>query len=162
LPNGIKKDRIVQKLNELKSKKIRFVIDSASFSFEDYKVLSPLLVKPNETEIKAYGKSVEEAVCRLLRCGIEYIAYSKCENGIELYNRNNKFIAKPPQIIPLSTVGAGDSAVAGFIYGLMKNLDIKETLKYAVSFGTANCMSAGGNPPSKFDVKELFEKIIIL
>jgi 6-phosphofructokinase 2 len=42
-----------------------------------------------------------------------------------------------------STIGAGDSAVAGFISGMVRGKDLKESLIYAAAAGTATTLSQG-------------------
>ena len=59
----------------------------------------------------------------------------------------------------VSTIGAGDSTVAGFIYAYILGVSGKDALKYAVSFGTAACLKAGTLPPDFNDIKEIFSKI---
>jgi 6-phosphofructokinase 2 len=43
----------------------------------------------------------------------------------------------------VNTVGAGDSAVAGFVYGLNLGLRPEEALQWAVAAGTATTMREG-------------------
>ena len=51
---------------------------------------------------------------------------------------------KPPRIARLkSSVGAGDSFMAGFLYGFLKGLDFELTLKLAAGAGASDCLSLG-------------------
>lgn len=42
-----------------------------------------------------------------------------------------------------NTIGAGDSAVAGFVYGLVEGKNLKDALIYAVAAGTATTLRPG-------------------
>jgi len=51
--------------------------------------------------------------------------------------------AYPPEVEAENTIGAGDSAVAGFVYGLAEGRSHKEALNYAVAAGTATTLRPG-------------------
>ena len=70
-------------------------------------------------------------------------------------------VAQSPKIEVLSTIGAGDSMLAGFIDGMVNGLDKSQVLKRAIAYGSASCMQNGTLPPQKKDVENL-EKIIIV
>ena len=109
---------------------------------------SPYIIKPNIFELEAALNtkltSIEEIVkaCRDLikEYNISYILVSMGEKGSILVSNT---IAYKADIIPvkvLSTVGAGDSMLAGFIYGLetYKDLDEKKCLEKALACGVAS------------------------
>ena len=91
--------------------------------------------------------------------GINNIAVSQGEKGIELHSKDSVMISVPQKIIPLSTVGAGDSSIAGFVCGLVNGFSMEKTLKLAVSCGTANCLSLGGATPTKENIKLCFQNL---
>ena len=57
-------------------------------------------------------------------------------------DKEEYFCAAPP-VKRLSTVGAGDSMVAGMVYMLQQNVALEETLKFGVACGTAATMNEG-------------------
>lgn len=155
-PKGIPNDFIVSSLLRFKNKNAKLVLDSASFSVDDYSKLKPFLIKPNEAELKKFGDMEKSAIKALLSCNIENIAYSQGERGIELYHGDEIIRAKAPQIKALSTVGAGDSSIAGFVCGIYKNLNKSQMLQLAVACGSANCLTPGGIIPSLDDIINCF------
>lgn len=159
LPHGISKEHIIKTIKNFKEKNKKIIIDSASFDLDDYKEISPYLIKPNEEEIKLFGKDMEDSIRNLLLAGVKNIAVSLGEKGIVLYSKNSTMISVPQKIKPLSTVGAGDSSIAGFVCGLVNGFSMEKTLKLAVSCGTANCLSPGGNTPTKENIKHCFQNI---
>ena len=69
---------------------------------------------------------------------------------------------RAPSISPISTIGAGDSMIAGFIAGYVQGFNKKECLKNAVAFGTAACLTEGTAPPSYEDVQRIRDKVVEL
>jgi len=71
------------------------------------------------------------------------------------------FIARPPKIKAISTIGAGDSSIAGFMAAAAAGKGSAEMLKTAVSYGSAACMSSGTRPPMPEDVSDIYEKVSV-
>jgi 1-phosphofructokinase len=70
------------------------------------------------------------------------------------------FSATAPRINAISTIGAGDSSIAGFLAATQKGLPAKDILKTAVSYGSAACLTEGTKPPRKDDIEALLKKTI--
>lgn len=62
----------------------------------------------------------------------------------------------------INTVGAGDSAVAGFVYGLVGGKSLKEALTCAVPAGTATALRPGTALCRKEDFQKLVPEIKLL
>ena len=65
----------------------------------------------------------------------------------------------PPGVIRKSTVGAGDSMVAGIVYYLSIGKTIHEAAQYGVACGTAATMNPGTELCRKVDVEKLYLEI---
>lgn len=168
LPKGIKVEDILGALEDLKARGVKIVIDSRSVSLDDLKRFKPWLVKPNKDEIEGYtGRKVscaEDALAvaeELYSLGIENVMISLGEDGAVLVNCDGSFLAKAPSVDALSTIGAGDSAVAGFIYGFKMGCSSSRRLAMSVAFGTASCMKEGTKPPDACDIKMIEKKIVV-
>jgi 1-phosphofructokinase family hexose kinase len=159
LPTNISSKFISKYLSKLSKKGCRLIIDSASFTIDDYKEIKPYLIKPNECEISIFGDTETSAIKSLLQSGVENIALSKGEKGIEYVNNQTHISITPPSINALSTVGAGDSSVAGFAYALSMGFNTKDSVKFAVACGSACCLTDGGMPPNKNDIMKIFHLI---
>ena len=81
--------------------------------------------------------------------------------GALLVSSEGVFSARPPKIEALSTIGAGDSSIAGFLAAKAEGCSAKDCLCRAVAYGTAACLSAGTKPPRREDVTELMDKIVL-
>lgn len=168
VPNGVDISACKEFLVGLKARGARVVIDSKSFTLDDIIEVKPWLIKPNGEEIEVYsGKAVENfADCssfaeRICEKGIENVMISLGEKGAMLQNAEGAFIAVPPAVSAVSTVGAGDSAIAGFIYAFADGDGSEERLKRAVAFGTAACLCEGTAPPKACDIADIMNKVKI-
>ena len=78
-----------------------------------------------------------------------------------LFTKDIKLKASSPKVEKKSTVGAGDSMVAGFVLSLSQGKTFEEALKYGVACGTAATMNPGTELCNKKDADTLFQKIIV-
>lgn len=153
-------------LARLKAKGAKIVLDSRSFGMLDILQARPWLIKPNQEEISQYlGRPVETledavaAAKEFAAGGIDHVMVSMGGQGAVLVSGDGVYLAKPPKIAPVSTIGAGDSTVAGFVAAAAAGCDTAETLKRAVAYGTAACLTEGSLPPQKTDIHKLLGKI---
>lgn len=168
LPSGPSMDAVKVLLGELSHRGARIVIDSRSFSLEDLRQVKPFLIKPNQEEISEYlGRQVSRfeeilsAAKDLHRDGIEHVMVSLGEGGAMLVCADGAFVATPPKIHALSTIGAGDSAIGGFLAAWSAGESSALCLRRTVAFGSAACLSEGTKPPRKEDVERLLPLITI-
>ena len=146
----------------------QLVLDSGALTREDLVFLRPALIKPNEEEVAAYvGHPVgtlTDAVSgarALASEGIANVMVSFGGEGALLVASGHTFIARPPKITPASTVGAGDSSIAGFLCAAAKEEPAMECLRTAVAFGTAACLTEGTNPPERDAVARILSHVEI-
>ena len=64
-------------------------------------------------------------------------------DGAMLITINKQFLVKPPNVTVHSTVGAGDSMVAGIVLSLSRGKSIIDAVKYGVACGTAATINSG-------------------
>ncbi len=168
LPGGVSMDSVKQFLNWLREKGARVVIDSKSFTLADLIEVKPYLIKPNEEEISAYlgreitaFEEVQEAAQMLHKQGIEYVMISLGAKGALLCCDEGCLVAVPPSVRVLSTIGAGDSSIGGFLAAAVAAEDACGRLCHAVSYGSAACMTEGTRPPRAEDVAALLREICV-
>ena len=168
LPVGISLDSAKSFLHRLKERGAKIVLDCRSFSVEDVIQIKPWLVKPNQLEVSNwFGVTVEnvkqaKALSVLLnQMGVENAMISLGDKGAVLAS-DQVYHAVAPKISAVSTVGAGDSALAGFLAASAEGCDKEACLIRAVAFGTAACLSEGNQPPHMEDVAALLSEISIV
>lgn len=123
----------------MKTLNVDFVVDINDEILKDILKYKPLLVKPNEDEIRNifnhqgylsksdlvyYGK-------KLQALGARYVIISLGEKGSMFFNKNQVYTSKNLNCEVISTVGAGDSMVAGFIAEYRKSQDALLAYKMA-------------------------------
>jgi 6-phosphofructokinase 2 len=79
--------------------------------------------------------------------------------GAMLVTKDVDEIFTPPQVERKSTVGAGDSMVAGIVLYLSNGNSISEAVKYGVACGTAATMNPGTELCRKKDADYLYSLI---
>lgn len=163
--SGMSMEKVKAFLLALKGKGARIVLDSKSFSLEDIYEVKPWLIKPNQEEISEYfGCAVEtvddaiEKAKAFARNGVSHVMVSLGEQGALLLSGGKTYTAKPPVVEAVSTIGAGDSSIAGFIAAASQGQPVAMCLKQAVAYGTAACLTEGTLPPNKADVEAILEK----
>ncbi len=168
VPEGITHDRVLLFLQRVKTRGAQLVLDSKFLTREDLVALRPALIKPNEEEVAAYiGKTPDtlldtlEGAKALADTGIACVMVSFGGEGALLVASGHAFIARPPKITPLSTVGAGDSSIAGFLAAASRDEGAMECLRHAVAFGTAACLTEGTKPPREADVARILPCIAV-
>ncbi len=168
VPSGIEMADVKAFLADIEAVGARVVIDSRSFSKADLVECRPWLIKPNEEEIAEYlcreidsFESVLDGAVALHAEGIENVMISLGAKGALLVCSEGCFIAKPPKIRALSTIGAGDSSIGGFTAAAARGADSAEMLKTAVSYGSAACLTSGTKPPMADDVKAIYAQVVV-
>lgn len=167
-PKGMEKQAVIDFLKKQIAAGMRVIVDSNSLTPEDLMQIHPWLIKPNEQEIAAFlGTTVSdlneaaEAAKALVGKGVaEEVMISLGGDGAVWSNGVEKRILHVPKLEhPASTIGAGDSTLAGILSAAAEDLPIEEVLRRGVSFGTAACMTAGTLPPRSEDVAKVSEQV---
>ena len=168
IPNGINSATVLAFLKELKAKNAKIVIDSRSVSFAELTKFKPWLIKPNKDEAETCTgrkldtiEDVASLTKELYESGIENVMISLGGGGAVLACKQGVFYAKTPKIDVRSTIGAGDSTLAGFMDATAKGFNIENVLKRAMAYGVSACMQEGTLPPMPIDVMKMQEKVEI-
>jgi len=163
LPVGISVGEMEEFLLRLKAGGSRLVIDSKSVTLPMLRRIKPWLIKPNTQEMEAYfgvmnEEEIRKAAIGLHRDGIQHVMISLGEEGAILAAEGALYRARVPRIEVRSTIGAGDSAIAGFI---ACDATPPERLRQAVAYGSAACLREGTNPPLYEDIQDLYHKVTV-
>ena len=139
LPRGVTPEQFAAWLESLHQQGLKVVLDSSNAALTAGLTAHPWLVKPNCRELEVWaGRSLHtveeviEAAEQLRSHGIENVIISMGEKGSVWLNSEGVLQAQPPHCKNVvSTVGAGDSMVAGLIYGLSQGWSKEKTLSFA-------------------------------
>ena len=166
VPKGVDIDALCDILDALRERGVRLVIDSRSFTKARLARLRPWLIKPNEQEIRAYiGEEVNSpedatsAARELRTLGIDNVMVTLGARGAVLCCGEGEFFVPSPKVTVLSTIGAGDSTIAGFLAATSLGISGKRALEIAVCYGAAACMREGTLPPKREDIEVLLKAL---
>jgi len=128
----------------------------------------PDVIKPNIHELsRLVGRKLHKkdeilsAANDLRNKGIGMVLVSMGADGILLVGEKEQYLAAPPKVKVENTIGAGDSAIAGFVYGLSRGETVKDALTYAVAAGTATTLKPGTALCHKEDFLKLVPQISV-
>lgn len=136
VPEGLT-DIYSEILSFLSDKNVRIVADTSGEMLLNILKFKPFLIKPNKDELsEILGISFEnddriiQGARKLKEMGAVNVLVSLGEDGAMLIDENNQVHRIDAfKIIPVSTVGAGDSMIAGFLAGIDKGYE------YALKLG---------------------------
>ncbi len=139
LPRGVEVPWFVELLQRLARLDARVALDTSGAALREGLALSPWLIKPNEEELaQARGLDPADAQAladeaRRLNARIEHVVMSQGAAGVSWFSPAAAWHAKPPKVRVVSTVGAGDSLLAGMLHGLLAGWPAERTLAHATA-----------------------------
>ena len=141
------------------------IVDTSGAALQAACAAKPLLVKPNAAEASQLtGKTVQTPTDALAAAeafvGIPYVVISLGRAGAVLCYEGKGWIATPPTIQEQNPIGAGDSMVAGLVWGL-QNGDAVSALRWGIACGAATASCSGTSVGSYQQVVELAEQVQI-
>jgi 6-phosphofructokinase 2 len=128
----------------------------------------PDVIKPNVHELSRLVNSelndmgeIIQAARGVREQGTGIVLVSMGARGILLVAEKEQYLASPPEVEIKNTIGAGDSAVAGFVYGWTQGKSLKEALIFAVAGGTATTLRPGTALCRKEDFLKLVPQVSV-
>lgn len=152
---------------------IRFIADVSGQALQTVVKYKPFLIKPNKKELSAFVNreltdditEIQAAAQEALIKGAQNVLVSLGSKGALLVNRSGSVYSPAPEGEVISSVGAGDALLAGFISALYMNniktilLDTEAgrvnaacALRMAVAAGSAKAFSEPDKAPSLNDI----------
>jgi len=168
LPPGGPEDFFQQLAAYSKSIKARCIIDTSGKPLQLAVKEGVYLLKPNMSELSLLaGKDrlelseVDDAALEIVSKGeSEVIVVSLGPSGALLVTKDGYEHIPAPTVKKQTTVGAGDSMVAGIIHKLTEGGSIKEAVQFGVACGTAATMNKGTELFILEDVNKLFDWMV--
>ena len=134
----------------LHARGMRTLVDTSGPSLAAVLAARPVLIKPNVEEAEELlGRALrgDDAVLRaadeLRRRGPEYVVISQGADGAIGAGPDGAWKARPPAITAVSTVGSGDSMVAGLAIAIHEGQPFADGLRLGTAAGAATAMVRG-------------------
>lgn len=108
----------------------------------------------DETEILEFGKQMQ-------KLGVENLLISMGENGGKFFDKDSVYEVYIPTADVISTIGSGDSTVAGFCLGTVLKMEKQDCVKLAMACGICNAEFSNVGYVEAKRVWELFKQIKI-
>lgn len=171
LPENITVQDYVELIMAVKNAGALVAVDSDLLTLEHYRRISPWLIKPNIHELRhiveVRGNAVSDVVqaaMTLSEAGVENALVSLGGDGLICIGRmgdgsREVIRAVVPKVEVKSTVGAGDSTLAGFIVGYVRGLSRLECSRLAAACGTASAMLEGTAVADRDTASALLDRI---
>jgi len=167
LPPGVPPDIFARIAIITKKKKAKLIVDTSGQALKHAIREGLFLVKPNLGELSFIaGKNYLEQN-DIANAAKQIIEKNKCEvivvsmgkEGALLVTKDLELKFTPPVVKQKSTVGAGDSMVAGIIYSLSNGEELETAVQYGVACGTAATLNEGTELCRLEDAERLFNII---
>ncbi len=166
LPKGLPIDTYATLVQRVPSK--RFFLDVSGAALINALPARPFYIKPNENELAAIvghpldsDDDLKAAAKRLHDGGVACVAVSLGARGALLCCNNGFFMATPPPIKTVNTVGCGDSFTGSFAVAIKRGSAPHEALRFAVGVSAASAMSPGTGELHMENVHAVLPKVTL-
>ena len=150
LPPGCPQDYYRTLINAVEGLGCRCVLDADGDRLKYGLQARPFMIKPNRYELETMiGRKlggiadIRDAARRYIDLGVEIVAVSLGADGALIASADDTLYAPRMNIEVKSTVGAGDSMVAGLVAGFMADRTLEDTFRMGVAAASARCMTEG-------------------
>lgn len=151
LPAGIPEDIFIKIARVTHSKNAKLIVDTSGAALNRALEAGSYLIKPNLKELAQLAGIENLSIDHVKEVAKEIINKYTCEvvitslgaDGAFLITKEHSMRIIPPKVNIQSTVGAGDSMLAGIVLSLSDNRNIIQAAQYGVACGTAATMNQG-------------------
>jgi 1-phosphofructokinase family hexose kinase len=105
----------------------------------------PDFLKPNRDEVlqtfdidirEPHG--MKEALRELSQAGAQWIFLTDGVRKVGIYAQGRCYLATPPKIDVVNTLGGGDAMLAAFLYGWLRQMATADLIRFAIAAGAVN------------------------
>lgn len=165
LPDGVPIDFFAKLAACSKRINAKLILDTSGEPLRNAVDDGVFMIKPNLGELSFLhgaeelheADAINAAKDIINKGGCEAMVISKGASGAWLVTKNEVLSSPAPTVKKRSTVGAGDSMVAGMVLALSKGWSWIDVLQYGIATGTATTMNPGTELCKKEDVERLYK-----
>lgn len=163
LPNGFNVQDFDKLLTHLTNRHDKVAVDVSGDALKVAIKHKLWLIKPNNDELSAvFGGDMtdldtqKQAISQIPN--VANILVSMGDKGVHWFTNGEIYRATPPKMTVKSTVGAGDTMVAGMIFGLLSDKTPTETLSFATALSAHAVSIVGVGVPEPLRMNELLSQ----
>ncbi len=169
LPRGVPEDIYARLARALTPRGVRVVVDAHGKVLERAVREKLFLVKPNRYELEGLGGGPLDSLPRVIDAaralqarGIEYVCVSLGADGAVLVGPQGRaWRAETVPVRTRSTVGAGDSMVAGLVAAFARGGDPRTALAQGVACGSGTAAKPGTALFTRQDIARTLGKVAV-
>ncbi|MBW5447536.1 1-phosphofructokinase [Cohnella sp. CFH 77786] len=168
LPPGVSPDFYRKLIGMANRAGVRTILDADGEALAEGIEAAPYALKPNIHELEALlgtalttDDQIVGAARGLIRKGISQVLVSMGGEGSILVTEGEAYRARPFPIVPLSTVGAGDSMAAVLAYSLLNGMNPEQTARMTSAAGTITASKPGTEVATLEEVRQSLERVDI-
>lgn len=165
LPPGLDGQVYARLVERARARGVKVAIDSSGLAFAQAIAAGPDLVKPNHHELAEYvGRplpllaDVVAAAREIVAAGVETVVVSLGSQGAVAVTAHAAHHAVATIDAPLSTVGAGDCLLAGWLHAQVEGTTTVQAIERAVRWGSAAVTLPGSSVPGPDALAEVSVK----
>lgn len=164
LPPGIAPKALADIIYALKEARCPTIVDTSKQALAAAIEAVPYGIKVNNDELSGIFNTpitttteAIEALMLLKQRGIELAVITLGAGGAIAANQQGICLARPPSLKVVSTVGSGDSLLAGLATHLIRGAPLDKALQCGVACGSADALTIGGGLIDISDVRRIQE-----
>ncbi|MCO1697480.1 1-phosphofructokinase family hexose kinase [Pseudomonas aeruginosa] len=143
LPRGVEPEWLGELLRRLRRLGLKVAFDSSGAALREGVKAAPWMIKPNLEELADLCSAPmddlvaqRQAAERLRQDGVGQVVISQGAAGVNWFAAEGAWQARPPAVEVASTVGAGDSLLAGMLHGLASGWPAERVLRQATAIAS--------------------------
>ncbi len=165
LPPGVPDDFFATLAKLCREKGSKLIIDTSGKPLQLAAREGVYLLKPNLNELASLAGKESLEINEVDDAAMELILQGQCEvmvvslgpQGALLVSKDGYEHFPAPAVKKQTTVGAGDSMVAGMTFKLAQGADLRDVVRFGIACGTAATMNKGTQLFNVQDVEKLYD-----
>ncbi|EMR13413.1 Tagatose-6-phosphate kinase / 1-phosphofructokinase [Methylophaga lonarensis MPL] len=144
------------------------VVDSHGVVLKSAIAARPFLIKPNKYELETLlnvrlntREAIAHSARQIQNHGVQYVCVSLGAEGAIIVGPDNSYHAKALKVPVNTTVGAGDSMVAGLVAGFSLDGQAQTALRYGIACGAGTVMHPGTELFSGHELADFRDRVKI-
>ena len=166
LPPGVDPRYYTELITIIQSAGAKVFLDTSDEALRQNCAAKPLLVKPNDEEaheltglpVNTHAE-IAAVGAAIAAMGPAHVIISLGEDGAVMVDEDRAWLAASPKIAAANPIGAGDSMVAGIVWGLSQVDSMRDALCKGIACGAATASQKGSSVGTLSQVKEFFAQV---
>lgn len=166
LPPGAAHDTYAKLITYCQQNGVKAILDADGPVLSAGLEAHPYLIKPNRAEAeRLLGRSIRSTndaatgALEIIQRGVSIAIISLGIKGAVATNGEEVWHVTPPTVTSKSTVGSGDSMLAGFTAALVKGASLGDALRLGAAAGAATAGSPGAGLCTRPEVEALYPQV---